>query len=134
MNLTWKMSEAICFGFIFRTLCVCVFLPSVTWIEIREVSGMHKNLVPLFIYQKKQQTPAYYRSNAALEKGRKDILCLLLFRNRGSVFWYLRQQVEEEASISFFKHPVGPWLFKILVYGFYHQTYKKENLAILTQV
>ena len=57
---------------------------------------MHKNLVPLFIYQKKQQTPAYYRSNAAFKKGRKDILCLLLFRKVGSISWYPRQQVEGE--------------------------------------
>ena len=57
---------------------------------------MHKNLVPLFIYQRKQQTPAYYRSNAAFEKGRKDILCLLLFRKVGSISWYPRQQVEGE--------------------------------------
>ena len=57
---------------------------------------MHKNLVPLFIYQKKQQTPAYYRSNAAFEKGMKDILCLLLFRKVGSISWYPRQQVKRE--------------------------------------
>ena len=68
---------------------------------------MHKNLVPLFIYQKKQQTPAYYRSKAAIEKGRKDILCLLLFRNRGSISRILSQQVEEQDWLYLFRQPVG---------------------------
>ena len=91
-------------------VCLCIFtFRDLNW-DSRSKRYAQKSRTFIHI-SKKQQTPAYYRSKAAIKKGRKDILCSLLFRNRGSISRILSQQVEEEDWLYLFRQPVGSWLF-----------------------
>ena len=96
---------------LFSALCVFVYFTfrDLNW-DSRSKRYAQKSRTFIHI-SKKQQTPAYYRSKAAIKKGRKDILCSLLFRNRGSISRILSQQVEAEDWLYLFRQPVGSWLF-----------------------
>ena len=74
-------------------VCLCIFtFRDLNW-DSRSKRYAQKSRT--FIHISKETTNACLLPlKCCFQKGRKDILCLLLFRNRGSVFWYLRQQVE----------------------------------------